>query len=217
MLLSSNKILRLTLPKKQGKIKKGSEKKCTVYICSFWLQSDLASLFCPCGFIIWGQPVSCPGTAWLVCSLFLSVSVFLVCFSVKPARVLPPSVWLAHQFWMNGACVPSHHQMSQMMLQPKSSGEGTPHVRLWGFPGGARGKSACQCRRLRDAGSISGSGRSPAGGHGNPLSILVWRIPWTEEPGGLEFIGSQRVRHDWSDLARTHTCELWAMCRGIES
>ena len=27
-------------------------------------------------------------------------------------------------------------------------------------------------------------------------SIIAWRIPWTEEPGGLQFIGSQRVRHD---------------------
>ena len=27
-------------------------------------------------------------------------------------------------------------------------------------------------------------------------SILAWRIPWTEEPGGLWFMGSQRVRHD---------------------
>ena len=27
-------------------------------------------------------------------------------------------------------------------------------------------------------------------------SILAWRIPWTEEPGGLQFTGSQRVRHD---------------------
>ena len=36
-------------------------------------------------------------------------------------------------------------------------------------------------------------------------SILAWRIPGTEEPGGLQFIGSQRVRHDWSDLACTHT------------
>ena len=27
-------------------------------------------------------------------------------------------------------------------------------------------------------------------------SILVWRIPWTEEPGGLQSIGSHRVRHD---------------------
>ena len=32
-------------------------------------------------------------------------------------------------------------------------------------------------------------------------SILAWRIPWTEEPGGLQSMGSQRVRHDWSDLA----------------
>ena len=32
-------------------------------------------------------------------------------------------------------------------------------------------------------------------------SILAWRIPWTEEPGGLSSMGSHRVRHDWSDLA----------------
>ena len=35
-------------------------------------------------------------------------------------------------------------------------------------------------------------------------SILAWRTPWTEEPGGLQFMGSQRVRHDWSDLAHMH-------------
>ena len=27
-------------------------------------------------------------------------------------------------------------------------------------------------------------------------SVLAWRIPWTEEPGGLQFTGSQRARHD---------------------
>ena len=27
-------------------------------------------------------------------------------------------------------------------------------------------------------------------------SILAWRIPWTEEPGGLQSVGSQSVRHD---------------------
>jgi len=32
-------------------------------------------------------------------------------------------------------------------------------------------------------------------------SILGWRIPWTEEPGGLQSMGSQRVGHDCSDLA----------------
>ena len=33
-------------------------------------------------------------------------------------------------------------------------------------------------------------------------SILFWRIPWTEEPGGLQSTGLQRVRHDWRDLAQ---------------
>ena len=28
-------------------------------------------------------------------------------------------------------------------------------------------------------------------------NILTWEIPWTEEPGVLQFMGSQRVRHDW--------------------
>ena len=32
-------------------------------------------------------------------------------------------------------------------------------------------------------------------------SILAWRIPWREKPSGLQSMGSQRVRHDRSDLA----------------
>ena len=35
-------------------------------------------------------------------------------------------------------------------------------------------------------------------------STLAWRIPWTEEPGRLQSIGSQRVKHDWRDLACIH-------------
>ena len=34
-------------------------------------------------------------------------------------------------------------------------------------------------------------------------SILAWRISWTEEPGGLESMGPQRVRHDWATI--THS------------
>ena len=37
-----------------------------------------------------------------------------------------------------------------------------------------------------DMDSIPGSGRFPGGGHGNHSSILAWRTPWTEEPGGLQ-------------------------------
>ena len=36
-------------------------------------------------------------------------------------------------------------------------------------------------------------------------SILAWRIPWIEEPGRLPSMGSQRVGHDWSNYAFTHT------------
>ena len=35
----------------------------------------------------------------------------------------------------------------------------------------------------------------PEKGMANHCSILPWRIPWTEEPGGLESMGSQRIRH----------------------
>ena len=33
-------------------------------------------------------------------------------------------------------------------------------------------------------------------GTATPSNILAWRIPWTEEPGGLQSMGSQRVEHD---------------------
>ena len=39
-----------------------------------------------------------------------------------------------------------------------------------------------------------------------PSNIPAWRILWAEEPGGTQSIVSQRDRHDWNDLARTHGC-----------
>ena len=66
---------------------------------------------------------------------------------------------------------------------------------LWrneGFPDGLSGKeSTCNAG---DLGLTLGLERSLGGRHGNPLSILAWRIPWTEEPGGLLSLGMQRVR-----------------------
>ena len=43
-------------------------------------------------------------------------------------------------------------------------------------------------------GSIPGWGRFPGGGNGNHSSILAWKSPWTEEPGGLQPIGSHTVQ-----------------------
>ena len=56
------------------------------------------------------------------------------------------------------------------------------YIYVQGFPGGSDSKeSACN---VADLGSIPGLGRSPGEGHGNS-SIPVWKIPWTEDPGGL--------------------------------
>ena len=46
---------------------------------------------------------------------------------------------------------------------------------------------------ITDVGSIPGSGRPPKGGH---CSSLAWGFLWIEEPGGLQSVGSQRVRHN---------------------
>ena len=70
------------------------------------------------------------------------------------------------------------------------------------FPGGTSGKeSACQCRRLRDWVWSLGWGDPLEKGIATCSSILAWRIPWTEESGRLQSTGSQRIGHDWSDLA----------------
>ena len=60
-------------------------------------------------------------------------------------------------------------------------------------PGGSDGKeSACN---PGDLGSVPGLRRTPGEGNGNPFQYS-WRIPWTEEPGGLQSLGLQRVGHD---------------------
>ena len=66
---------------------------------------------------------------------------------------------------------------------------------------------------LRDVGWIPGLRRSPGEGSGTLLSILAWKIPWAEEPGGLLSMGHKESRHDWatehktfSTVKRTQTC-----------
>ena len=52
---------------------------------------------------------------------------------------------------------------------------------------------------LGDPGSIPGLGRSPGEGNGNPLNILAWRIPWTEEPGEPTVHGVTKSQTGLSD------------------
>ena len=65
-----------------------------------------------------------------------------------------------------------------------------------GSPGGSDGKaSACN---VGDLASIPGLGRSSEEGNGYPSTpvFLPGKIPWTEEPGGPQSMGLQRVGHD---------------------
>ena len=66
--------------------------------------------------------------------------------------------------------------------------------RSWGFPGGSDSKeSACN---MRDQVRSLGLEHPLEKGMATHSSILAWEIPWTEEPGGLQSMGSQRVGHN---------------------
>ena len=66
---------------------------------------------------------------------------------------------------------------------------------------------------------------SPGEGKATHSSVLAWRIPWTEEPGGLQSMGSQRVRHDWEtnsftlsvESCREGTWKCLVLSPGLES
>ena len=65
------------------------------------------------------------------------------------------------------------------------------------FPGGAMVKSPlANAGDSGDMGLILELGRSPGGGHGNPRQYSCLENPWTEEPGGLKSMGSQRVGYN---------------------
>ena len=57
-------------------------------------------------------------------------------------------------------------------------------------------ESACSVGDLADASSSLGWEDPLKDGMATHSSILAWRIPWAEEPGGLQSIGLQRVGHD---------------------
>ena len=59
-----------------------------------------------------------------------------------------------------------------------------------------------------DLGLISGWRRSPWGGNATQSNILAWRIPLTEEPGGVQYTGLQRVIYDWTTNTSLKTFSL---------
>ena len=84
----------------------------------------------------------------------------------------------------------------------------SPSPSTLGLACSSEGKeSACKAGH---PGSIPGSGRSFGEGNGNPLQIVAWRIPWTEEPGGPQSMGSWRVGHNWAtNTTATPPSQVW--------
>ena len=79
-----------------------------------------------------------------------------------------------------------------------------------GFPGGSAVKNPPVMQKLHETQVPSLDQEDPLEeGVAIHSSILAWRIPWREEPGGLQSIGSQRVRHSRSDLAYTHAHKIY--------
>ena len=100
---------------------------------------------------------------------------------------LDPQVESSH----NGLfSVPERNQTSSHVLSACSLAS----LHWWGFPGGSDGKASVSMRETQ----VRSLGRE------DPLekemaihfSTIAWRIPWTEEPGRLQSMGSQRAGHD---------------------
>ena len=73
-------------------------------------------------------------------------------------------------------------------------------------PGGSDGKeSACN-----EGDQVPSLGREDPleKGMATQSSILAWRIPWTEEPGGLQTMDSQRVRHNWKENKKARDYDI---------
>ena len=75
-----------------------------------------------------------------------------------------------------------------------------------GFPVGASGEeSSCQCGGCKRPGFSPWVRKIPWRRAWQPTPVLLpGDSPWTEEPGGLQSIGNQRIRHGWRSLTRMH-------------
>ena len=114
----------------------------------------------------------------------------------------PPSMELSRQEYWSGLPFPSPGDLPDPGIKP-----GSPALQADALLSEPPGKNLpANAADIRYAGLIPRWGRSPGGGHGNPLQYSCLDNMWTEEPGGLQSMKLHRVGHD---LARTQE-------RGVE-
>ena len=78
-----------------------------------------------------------------------------------------------------------------------------------GFPGGSVVKNLPAS--AGDTGSIPGQEDPLEKEMATHSSTLSWRSPWTEEPGGQQSMGSQRVKHDWATETAAAAMDMFAL------
>ena len=77
--------------------------------------------------------------------------------------------------------------------------------RGWGFPGGSAVNNPPAVQEPQELWVRSLGQEDPLEeGMTTHSGILAWTVPWTEKPGGLQYTGLQRVRHDWSYFTHLH-------------
>ena len=123
---------------------------------------------------------------------FLRILSYLIAFGLKRdsirAQFPPFPVFKKH--WKSWKLQYDHHSICWWNLTFLRD-----LLVILGFPGNASSKEPTgQCRRQTQVQSLGGEDPLEEG-MATHSSILAWKIPWTEEPGGL-----QSIRHDWSNL-----------------
>ena len=117
----------------------------------------------------------------------------------EPGGLWPRGLPRVEHNWNDLACINLGTELLSHILIP------------WGFPGGASSKeSAGQCRRCNRLGLDTWVGKIPWRRKCQSARVFfLGKIPWTEEPGGLQFMELQRIRHDWAESTHTHTHTCW--------
>ena len=111
-----------------------------------------------------------------------------------------------------GAQKAAHTVEAKLPILQESDAEDATYT-IGGFPGSSNSKES-SCNLGDPLGQGSGSGiwvrKIPLEkGVATHSSILAWKISWTEEPGGLQSLGSQRVRHDGAQHTPTCIIGVW--------
>ena len=140
--------------------------------------------------LTWNACRICVCVCVCVCVSMCACSV--VCGLVTPWTVVahqaPLSIGFSRQEYWSELPFPSPGDLPNLGIEPKSLA--SPALAGRFFAANATWEYICICINMEEA-------MAPHS------STLAWKIPWTEEPGGLQSMGSRRIGHDWADFTFT--------------